>query len=1322
MKFKLLTVSAIIGLMCQFAYADKDTDYDLKSLADAPINLVNKVNVQSGASEGVKPNVMLFIDDSGSMRSGTTDNPVATNHRGLPITDQSGRPIEKSFGQTVSGNCDGGRKHAPAFGDNRANPRDLCFFSLISTLAAAEVHPIKGTMNLMVNPSLGLRYSVAHVQFTEADEKNVRLLIVMNAVHDVLDTYGDLINWNIFTLHGSEDRYSSTARPLETQRHENSSYTNIAQGRVTHRLYWGAQALSSAKPFMEAKDMRKYINSLSPLLGTPTTERYTRAAKIVADNIQYRCQKSYIVLLSDGDANGSNVDIQTKWRGQEGPNMEKLFNHKGKFALRGTQLTYNGKNYTDNDGEVFQGIGPLATSLHEQDMKNSTSPNATKATGCSSSVGLDAECQSWDDEKHKIQNIETFTIGFGQSLSAKGRNYLTNGGQCNLTEEQIFDKEIADGKTESEALKIADSNGDGKITATKACFFNAAESTQLASAFKHIFSAIEAANTTSNNGQKSLSISSSTTAGATTAESAVLFSLDTKDWSSELKLAKLKADGITLERDRNGKPIYLLASYDDRRVVANFNGQNRELSANDHAQFGFLNKSEFEKGLFPWLIRKAETTDLQIEANVAGLSLSNRVVKAYRNREGSFANNRHMADVVGASNIAVGRDKNNRQKYIMTAANDGMVYIFKSNEDNATFNAKPYSLVMNYLPASMQREKNLTVANSIQRTAEADYGTNTNPHIYLNNGGITWILTSKTGNKKQQYIAFGNMGQGARGAYVLNMGGEDRKDAGSIPVGLDAGNDIVKNVPFWETEKGNNNKLGYTISAPIAGQISIDSSGSATGPLTDMRTENVVLGMFLANGYSTEDNSVPYDASPTLYVYNAMGQEFGTSIKDKTDITNGTAGQLIRAIPTGFNKAGALSTPILLDADLNGIYDYAFAGDEFGNLWQFNIYGAPSSWRAYQIYRGTLNGDGKSTMPITASPEIYRVHGRERNHANFNKEFVVVFGTGSDVYDSDLKDDNRQALMGIYVDVTAPVNTPHQQNSNFLDQTMTNIDGSDINQKENDNQLKLINPELAYTNGHVGWRIWLRTASTYQEVKKDTPLYKETHTVVRAAEKITTNPQILMGTVIVTTRMYEHTADIKIERKNQNSAETCGLDITTEETKSGGDSLLLAVNAVNGGNPDLLEGAYIKDRTNEKGEAEGFKANASVQKVDPKTGQITSEPNQEVGIIGKSLGGLASGAGVTNINAMNTDTLQGTNYGSSGSGLGIVRTLEEGTPAGQTAGYTDERVACLDNSGKYVVGATVANEDNPYSAFEFDGKRCQTNNSFIRVNWREVSF
>lgn len=1318
MKFKLLAMCASVAWVCQTASA-QDTDYDLKSLADAPIHLVNNIETVSAAGKGVKPNVMLFIDDSGSMRSGTTDNPVATNHRGLPITDQLGRPIEKSFGQTVSGNCNGGRKHAPAFGDNRANPRDLCFFSLISTLAAAEVHPITGTMNLMVNPSVGLRYSVAHVQFTEADEKNVRLLIVMNAVHDVLDTYGDLINWNIFTLHGSEDRYSSTARPLETQRHENSSYTNVAQGRVTHRLYWGAQALSSAKPFMEAKDMRKYINSLSPLLGTPTTERYTRAAKIVADNIQYRCQKSYIVLLSDGDANGTNVDIQTKWRGQEGPNMEKLFNHKGKFALRGTQLTYNGQNYTDNGGEVFHGIGPLATSLHEQDMKNTTSPNATKATGCSSSVGLDAECQSWDDENHPTQKIETFTIGFGQSLSAVGKNYLINGGKCDLTEQQIYDKEIEEGKSHSEALKVADSNGNNVIGGS-ACFFNAAESTQLTNAFKHIFSAIEAATKVEKPGQDTISVTTPSTTGTSSPESAILFTLDSNHWASQLKLAELNENG-GLKRKATGEVSYLDVTYNGRKVIGRINNRIKELEASDFATFGFTNKVEFEKGLLPWLQRNPAISDAQIETNVAEAKKRNeiigdRTVSAYRDRSrvetnGQITNLRHMSDVVGASNVAVGRDTTGRQKYVVTAANDGMVYIFESNPNNRTV---PYNLVLNYLPADMERQKNLTVGNSIKRIAESKYGKDVeNPHIYLNNGGIGWIKTSETGKKPQEYFIFGNMGQGARGSYVLSVAGDKR--TGNGKAGLDAGNDVASylaNVPFWETEKGNNNKLGYTISLPVVGQIS--TTGSASGDVVNNRANNIVAAMFLANGYSTEIPAIPYDTSPTLYVYDALGQEFGTDIANGTSVTNSNqAGQLLRAISTGFEKAGALSTPTLLDADLNGIYDYAFAGDEFGNLWQFNVYGAPSTWTAKMIYRGSVNSNGKHIQPITAAPELYRVFGKQEGHEKFAKEFVVVFGTGSDVYDADLLDENRQFLAGLYVDVTNP--QTFDAGSRFVDQTV--VDVETVRTRDDGTREKIkakaISPELAITDGaenriYDGWRIMLREAKTWTEDKsaeKQLPAGSEIHTYFTAAEKIVSKPEILLGTVILTSRQYTHTSKVEIKSANK-SGETCGVDTTITTDTPQGNSLQLAVNAENGGNPDAEEGAYLK----------GYdKVKVEVQVVE--NGQVVTK-TQDMNIIGRDLGGLASGTSVSNIRDLAHDVIQGTNYGSSGTGSGVLRSLDD-----PKANYTEIGVKCLDEKGKYVAGTTVANKDTPFVDDEYTGKLCpKSSGGFIRVNWREVSF
>ena len=53
------------------------------------------------------------------------------------------------------------------------------------------------------------------------------------------------------------------------------------------------------------QDVKRNIALMYPYNGTPTTRRYYDVQKIVRDKLQYRCQQSYIVLMSDGDANTS---------------------------------------------------------------------------------------------------------------------------------------------------------------------------------------------------------------------------------------------------------------------------------------------------------------------------------------------------------------------------------------------------------------------------------------------------------------------------------------------------------------------------------------------------------------------------------------------------------------------------------------------------------------------------------------------------------------------------------------------------------------------------------------------------------------------------------------------------------------------------------------------------------------------------------------------------------------------------------------------------------------------------------------------------------
>ena len=117
-------------------------------------------------------------------------------------------------------------------------------------------------------------------------------------------------------------------------------------------------------------------------------------------------------------------------------------------------------------------------------------------------------------------------------------------------------------------------------------------------------------------------------------------------------------------------------------------------------------------------------------------------------------------------------------------------------------------------------------------------------HKYGVNGGFTLRQTpvAEQGSKFQQRVfMFGAMGQGGRGAYALNIGGKEDQTTNT---GLDAAVWSDK-VPLFETAKGKDNNLGFTIGTPQIGRVSI--SRPANNGRVDV-SKNIRYAGFLASG------------------------------------------------------------------------------------------------------------------------------------------------------------------------------------------------------------------------------------------------------------------------------------------------------------------------------------------------------------------------------------------------------------------------------------------------------------------------------------------
>ncbi|MCF2977565.1 pilus assembly/adherence protein PilC [Neisseria gonorrhoeae] len=388
----------------------------------------------------------------------------------------------------------------------------------------------------------------------------------------------------------------------------------------------------------------------------------------------------------------------------------------------------------------------------------------------------------------------------------------------------------------------------------------------------------------------------------------------------------------------------------------------------------------------------------------------------YRIRENG---NRDLGDIVNSPITAVGG-------YLATSANDGMVHIFKKTGTDQ----RGYELKLSYIPGTMERKdiegNDSDLAKELRTFAEKGYVGDR----YGVDGGFVLRSITDDQDRQKHFFMFGAMGLGGRGAYALDLSKID-----SNPVG-------VSMFDVQNESKNNGVKLGYTVGTPQIG-----------------KTQNGKYAAFLASGYAAK-KIASQENKTALYVY---------------DLGNGS-GSLIKKIEVQGGKGG-LSSPTLVDKDLDGTVDIAYAGDRGGNMYRFDLSDSnPDKWSVRTIFEG-----GK---PITSAPAVSRLADKR----------VVIFGTGSDLSEEDVLNTDEQYIYGIFDDDegtgTVKVTVQNGTGGGLLEQTLT---------KEN-NTLFLSNNKASGGSADKGWVVKLMDG-----------------------ERVTVKPTVVLRTAFVTIRKYTDT-------------------------------------------------------------------------------------------------------------------------------------------------------------------------------------------------------
>jgi type IV pilus assembly protein PilY1 len=304
-----------------------------------------------------------------------------------------------------------------------------------------------------------------------------------------------------------------------------------------------------------------------------------------------------------------------------------------------------------------------------------------------------------------------------------------------------------------------------------------------------------------------------------------------------------------------------------------------------------------------------------------------------------------------------------RQSMVYVGANDGMLHGF-----NAATGAEKFA----FIPASVFR--------NLYRLSDPSYS-----HLYFVDGSPNVIDAFYAG--AWHTVLAAGLNKGGKGVYALDV-----TNPASI---TEAG---AASTFLWEFTNRTDRDMGYSYSRPAI-----------------VRLKNGKWAAVFGNGYNNTDNTqgdpaanVSTSGNAVLYIVDIQtGAPIGTG---KIDTQFGASRD-----PLGQSRPNGLGTPVLVDLDNDGVVEYAYAGDLFGNLWKFDLTSATATnWDvAYKV--------GGIPVPLfTAKDSLGRAQPiTEKPAVDFGPNGVgmlLTFGTGKflEPNDRDISLLKPQSFYGIY--------------------------------------------------------------------------------------------------------------------------------------------------------------------------------------------------------------------------------------------------------------------------------------------------------------------
>ncbi len=340
-------------------------------------------------------------------------------------------------------------------------------------------------------------------------------------------------------------------------------------------------------------------------------------------------------------------------------------------------------------------------------------------------------------------------------------------------------------------------------------------------------------------------------------------------------------------------------------------------------------------------------------------------------------------------------DVKDRTAVVYVGANDGMMHGF-----NATTGEELYAYMPNLVIDATARFNN-KVDNFTSTFYLHDYYVDLTPRL-----NDVYMRPSSGASKRWLTTLVGGLGAGGKGFFALDV---------TDPDTMYASESAATASVLWEFSEEDDTYPVDSNGDPIGGSVGAitDPDGQ---PVKDLGYSLSLPSIVMSNAqdldgekewvavFGNGPNSTAGIATLFVLFMDKGADGWGSSdfVKITTDFGVPLAGEELEGYPNG------LGSPTAVDEDLNGTTDYVYAGDRLGNLWRFDVSSSnTSNWKAVRIFSATYDDGGTDMLqPILSRPLVTK-------HPD-KPGFLVTVGTGSFVTEEDGENTDIQSIYTIW--------------------------------------------------------------------------------------------------------------------------------------------------------------------------------------------------------------------------------------------------------------------------------------------------------------------